>query len=162
MSYKLINKIPQFNFQINRILTYGEKASDEKEVTVFSSELKNIEEWYTEWNNAGNKAEKNARYMHSAYYLRMAEFFLKHDDKRKKAVYEKCIHNFYLGFNQENIAFEKYAIPFENGCLNCIRLGRERSGHTILICGGYDSFIEEFVLQASEFAEKGYEVILFE
>lgn len=162
MSYKLINKIPQFNFQINRILTYGEKASDEKEVTVFSSELKNIEEWYTEWNNAGNKAEKNARYMHSAYYIRMAEFFLKHDDKRKKAVYEKCIHNFYLGFNQENIAFEKYAIPFENGCLNCIRLGRERSGHTILICGGYDSFIEEFVLQASEFAEKGYEVILFE
>ena len=38
----------------------------------------------------------------------------------------------------------------------------ENSKETILVCGGYDSFIEEFVLQVNDFVKKGYSVILYE
>lgn len=31
--YKTVNSIQQFDFQINRVLTYGEKACDEDQVT---------------------------------------------------------------------------------------------------------------------------------
>ena len=33
---------------------------------------------------------------------------------------------------------------------------------TLLICGGYDSFIEEFVFQINSSVQKNYNVILFE
>lgn len=40
-------------------------------------------------------------------------------------------------------------------------MAKEEKG-IILVCGGYDSFIEEFVLNISKLTEFGYTVILFE
>lgn len=45
--YKNVNSIQQFDFQINRVLTYGEKACDEEQVISALANVRNIEEWYT-------------------------------------------------------------------------------------------------------------------
>ena len=47
--YKKVNRIKQFNFQINRVLTYGKEACDEELVIKNLSDVHTLEEWYEAW-----------------------------------------------------------------------------------------------------------------
>ena len=160
--YKTVNSIQQFDFQINRVLTYGEKACDEDQVTSALANVKNIEEWYEAWISIAKEAINSNKHLHAAYYYRSAELFLKHNDPRKEPVFRKCLDEFNLGFAQNDISFERYEIPYENGSMKCFKMDAVDPKETLLVCGGYDSFIEEFVLQVNDFVKKGFSVILFE
>ena len=160
--YKKVNGIKQFNFQINRVLTYGEEACDEELVIKYLSDVRTIEEWYEAWTKLSAIAIDNNKVMHAAYYDRMAEFFLKQSDSRKSPLYDKCIEEYHKAFEQFGIEYEVYEVPFEKGFLKCIRMTPENYRQTVLVCGGYDSFIEEFVLQVHKFVQKGFDVILME
>ena len=47
--YRKVNRIKQFNFQINRVLTYGKEACDEELVIRYLSDVRTLEEWYGAW-----------------------------------------------------------------------------------------------------------------
>ena len=160
--YKKVNGIKQFNFQINRVLTYGEEACDEELVIRYLSDVRTIEEWYEAWTKLSAIAIDNNKVMHAAYYDRMAEFFLKQSDSRKPALYDKCIEEYHKAFEQLGIEYKAYEVPYEKGFLKCIRMTPGNYKQTVLVCGGYDSFIEEFVLQVRKFVQKGFDVILME
>ncbi|SDB50481.1 Pimeloyl-ACP methyl ester carboxylesterase [Pseudobutyrivibrio sp. YE44] len=160
--YKTVNKIKQFNFQINRVLTYGSDACDERLVTARLAKVSTLDEWYKAWTELSDIAINNNRYMHAAYYDRMAEFFLKQDDPRKSPLYDKCIKEFKTAFEQYRINYKTFEVPYKNGFMMCIRMTPSQYKQTVLVCGGYDSFIEEFVLQVHKFVQQGYEVILME
>lgn len=160
--YKKVNRIKQFNFQINRVLTYGKEACDEELVIKNLSDVHKLEEWYEAWTKLSAIAIDRNKYMHAAYYDRMAEFFLKQSDSRKHALYAKCIEEYHKAFEQAGIEYKAYEVPFEKGFLKCIRMTPENYKQTVLVCGGYDSFIEEFVLQVRSFVQEGFDVILME
>ena len=160
--YKKVNRIKQFNFQINRVLTYGKEACDEELIIRYLSGVRTLEEWYEAWTKLSAMAIDSNKYMHAAYYDRMAEFFLKQSDSRKSALYDKCIEEYHKAFEQLGIEYKTYEVPFEKGFLKCIRMTPENYKQTVLVCGGYDSFIEEFVLQVHKFVQKGFDVILME
>lgn len=163
MRYEKINPIPQFNFQINRVLTYGETACDTSGVKAALAAVRTLDEWNHAWTKLAEKAENEGRCLHAAYAYRMVEFFLKTSDPRKEAAYNKCIKNFYLGFKAElHLNYCRSLIPFEKGCLSCIHLPASRPKGIVLVCGGYDSFIEEFVLQVQPFTAQNYDVFLFD
>ncbi|MDD2993321.1 MAG: alpha/beta hydrolase [Pygmaiobacter sp.] len=163
MAYEYINPIPQFNFQINRVLTYGNLACNRQEVIDAAAPVRNFREWNTAWLSIAEKAEKEQRWLHAAYYYRMVEFFLKSDSPQKAQVYKKCIENFYKGFDKAlHLSYNRWQIPFAQGNLACIEIPVPKAKGTVLICGGYDSFIEEFVLQVSTLASRGYRIILFD
>ena len=154
-----INRIKQFNFQINRVLMYGEAACDMDVIKKHLENVTNIEEWYEAFINV---AKESTEYLHKAYAYRMAEFFLEYNDPRKQEVLKECLDHFQKGFQKNGIFFEQYRIPFEIGEMKAFRFPCDDPKEIIVVCGGYDSFIEEFVLQVYEFNKKGYEVILFE
>lgn len=163
MPYESINPIQPFNFQINRVLTYGEAACNRQEVIEAVSHVRTFSEWRAGWLSLAERAGHEKRWLHSAYYYRMAEFFLKSDDLQKMQIYKKCIENFHKGFNQElHLTYAKCNVPFEHAALSSIKISAARSKGTVLVCGGYDSFMEEFVLQVSALALCGYTVILFD
>lgn len=163
MSYEIINPINQFNYQINRVLTYGNIACNIREVREKTASIQTLSDWDRVWSALGEKAEQEKQYLHAAYYYRMVEFFLMENNKKKKVIYKKCIDNFYRAFDTElHLNYEQHNIPFDGGVLNCIKLAAEHPKETIIICGGYDSFIEEFVLQVNDLVLQNYDVILFE
>jgi len=163
MSYEKVNPIQQFNFQINRVLTYGSLACDCNEVKEKTSSIRTIDDWEKTWLDLAERAELEQRYLHSAYYYRMVEFFMIESKPEKNIIYEKCIKLFHLGFFSElRLHYEQYIVPFEGKVLNCIKIPASNSKGTVLVCGGYDSFIEEFVLQVRDLAMASYDVILFE
>ena len=163
MRYEKINPIQQFNFQINRILTYGEIAADVNTVRKKTAKIRTFDEWQNVWSDMGKLAEQKSEFLRAAYCFRMAEFFLKEGDTQKDLLYQRCVNCFYKAFDIElQFAYEKYNIPIKEKFLNCIRMRVPHSKGTVLVCGGYDSFIEEFVFQVHSLALKNYDVILFE
>lgn len=163
MTYEKINPIQQFNFQINRVLTYGEKACDAAAVRSALEEVKTLTGWREAWLGLAQYAEAEGRWLHAAYAYRMVEFFLKASQPEKEIVYAKCLAFFERAFSEElHLDYERREVAFAGGLLNTICLRAEKPKAMVLVCGGYDSFIEEFVLQVSELTERGYTVILFE
>jgi len=163
MVYEHINSIQQYNFQINRVLTYGELASDMDTVRIKCKDIKTFDEWIKVWTSIGETEKQNNHFLKAAYAFRMAEFFMKSTDSKKEQLYEECIECFYKAFDNElKIPYKKHSIPFEGKTLHCISMSSENPQGTLLVCGGYDSFIEEFVCQLNGLVEKNYNVILFE
>lgn len=159
MSFKHIFKDDiNFNFQVNRLLSYGDIACDKDEVYSITSKINSFETWYKEWRNIAETAEVEKRYIHSMYYYRMAEFMLTDDDANKDSMYYKMQEM----FNKAFPAIKRYKVPFKNGYLPCLFLKSNNSKKTILLHGGYDSFIEEFYLFCDQFVQAGYNVLLFE
>jgi len=163
MVYEKINPIQQYNFQINRVLTYGELACDIEAVREKCASIKTFEEWFNVWNSLGDISKEKNNYLKAAYAYRMAEFFMKSSDSKKEEIYKECINCFYQAFDTElHIPYQKHSIPYEGKSLNCIRMSPKNSKGTLLVCGGYDSFIEEFVFQVYGLVQKDYDIVLFE
>lgn len=147
-----------FNFQINRLLSYGEEACKKEEVYEAAQKIHDVPTWYTAWREIAEIAEAEARYVHSMYYYRMAEFMLTDDHPAKNIMYQKMQDMFQQAFP----TIKRHEVPFKHGFLPCIYLQSHPQNKTILLHGGYDSFIEEFYLFSRSFSEQGYNIILFE
>ena len=163
MAYiKNITGIQQFDFQINRVLTYGEMAADEKEIVGKAGSIRNFAQWFDFWVALGKKHEGLGEYMRAAYAYRMAEFFLKENHSQKHCLYEKSVDNFYKAFQQMKLDYEIHEIPYMGKEMHSIIFRNKNEEGVLLVCGGYDSFIEEFVLAITRFMQEGYTIILFE
>jgi hypothetical protein len=148
------------NFQMNRVLTYGEQAGRLKDIQAIATRIYDFETWYAEWKNLAIKAEKEKRYLHAAYGYRMAEFFLTESRPEKALCYESFIQCFYQAVDPN--VFEYFDVPYEGKTLPAMRFKAPHEKGVIVVHGGYDSFMEEFYLTIKQLPSMGYTVILFE
>ncbi|MBU5439280.1 alpha/beta hydrolase [Tissierella sp. MSJ-40] len=160
MAYVHLHPIKQFDFQINRILTYGDKACNIEEIKSVVPNIKDLDSWYEEWYGLGKIAESEGRYLHAAYYYRLAEFFLK-ECPEKEDMYQKSIENFHKVIDLDYSMRTEY-IPYQNTTMKTFIFEAENSVGNLVIFGGYDSFIEEFYLYLKELSASGYNIYLFE
>jgi len=162
MAYKQFVPLTNLNFQFNRVFAHGEEACREEELWEIAPRLVDFRpsHWYREWHGLAKRAEGAGRWMHAAYYHRMSEFFMPEDRPEKLSAYQ----DFQSCFSRaaDTCTYEHFEIPYESGFLPAIRIRSAQEKGTILLHGGYDSFMEEFYLQARRVIEKGYTFIIFE
>ena len=91
MAFEKIFEDINFNFQANRILSFGDAACNREEIYKIATKINDFDTWYLEWRNIAEVAEREGRYMHSMYYYRMAEFMLTDDNPNKDTMYYKCV-----------------------------------------------------------------------
>lgn len=147
-----------FNYQVNRILSFGDVGCDRKEVISAMQNVIGTEDWYKAWLGIAENAEEELRYLHSMYYYRMAEFFLLPDNPEKEVMYKKMKSMFAKAY--PDVKEEK--VPYKNGYLPCVRISTPYAKQTLIVHGGFDSFIEEFYLLISELTALDINIILFE
>jgi hypothetical protein len=159
IGYEKFNRKQLFNFQLNRPYSFGyARFEDLKEV---GSRINSFKGWKREMLKLAENAVSEERYMNATFYYRAAEFYTKSNDPEKNLLYNKFIELFYNTFGNEGI--ERHQIPYENTLLSAIRLpSSNKNKGTIVIHGGFDSFIEEFYSLMKYFSNSGYEVIGFE
>lgn len=160
MAYISLHPMKQLDFQINRILTYGDEACDFNEVKSVSQEITDLASWHNGWKALGEKAESESRRLHAAYYYRLAEFFLS-DSPEKQIMYEKSIENFHAVYLSDSNMYIEY-VPYMGVPMKTFVFPCEKPIGDIVVFGGYDSFIEEFYLSIKGLAETGYNIYLFE
>ena len=160
MGYIKLHPIKQFDFQINRILTYGVESCNFNEIKNGVDKISDFNSWYIFWKNLGQKAENEKRYLHAAYYFRLAEFFL-NDSVEKNEMYNHSISNFYKVIDTDkNILKEN--VPYKNTFMKTLVFKYNNPKGNIIVFGGYDSFIEEFYIAIKELYEIECNIYLFE
>lgn len=155
-----------FNFQLNRfyasgILTYDEVMEIGQKVTSFDVWIQLFLEYAKEAEAAQNW-EKSAICYRAAQFYTLGEQKDANGEQKKAVLYEKCLDMFQRAYKEEKvITYDR--IPFETGYLP-VYLMRHNSAPngTIVIHGGYDSFIQEFIRYGMYLYERGFDVYMFE
>jgi alpha-beta hydrolase superfamily lysophospholipase len=148
------------NFQLNRF--YG-WVGDESMLNEMREALTGVNDYPTFTKvilNLGEKALARHEVRKGAYYLRLAEFFMFTNDPRKLPTRQRFV-DLLLGHLQ--IAPSAYSkIPLGTGWLPAYRLTPKKPKGTLVVFGGFDSYIEEWMPAALFFRDAGYDTILFE
>ena len=159
VGYHAFHGDPLFNFQLNRwhSLGYarlGEMAEAGSRVADFAS-------WKREMLALAERAEAEGRLINAAFYSRAAEFYTTPRDPDKGALYDRFARLFYGAIEGE--AFTRESVPYGGGSLPALIVPPASSKRgTIVIHGGFDSFIEEWYSMMRHFSGLGYEVVGFE
>jgi pimeloyl-ACP methyl ester carboxylesterase len=148
------------NFQLNRF--YG-WVGDDSMLTEMREGLAGVNDYPTFTKivlDLGEKALARHEVRKGAYYLRLAEFFLPFSDPRKLPTRQRFVD---LLLDHLQIAPSAYCrIPFETGWLPAYRLTPKKPRGILVVFGGFDSYIEEWLPASLVFRDAGYDTILFE
>jgi pimeloyl-ACP methyl ester carboxylesterase len=148
------------NFQLNRF--YG-WVGDSSMLTEMREALAGVQDYPTFTKimlDLGEKALARHEVLKGAYYLRLAEFFLSTKDPRKLPTRQRFVDLVLDHFQIPSSAYSR--IPFESGWLPAYRLTPAQPKGTLVVFGGFDSYIEEWMPAALLFRDAGYDTIMFE
>jgi len=160
VGYFNFHKKQVYNFQFNRWHSVGfARFEDMKEA---GERINNFSDWKHVLVELAQKAEAEGRLKNAAIYYRGAEFYITQKDPDKIKFYDKFIELFYKIFEKDGV--KKFKVPYNDSFLHALKVpikNIDKKG-TILMHGGFDSFVEEFYYLMRIFADNGYEVIAFE
>jgi pimeloyl-ACP methyl ester carboxylesterase len=159
IGYHKFHKNQLFNFQLNRWYSFGYAGFED--FVEAGKKINSFDDWKREMIRLAENAAEENLLLRAAFYYRAAEFYLLADVTEKAELYEKFSRLFYQAIRNDNI--ERLRVPYNGAFLPAIRVptaGTKKG--TIVMHGGFDSFIEEFYSLMRYFADHGYEVIAFE
>ena len=160
VGYHDFHKDQVFNFQLNRWYSFGyAKFEDMQKV---GRKIENFADWKRELTKLAEKAVSEKRLMNAAFYYRAAEFYTFEGDPDKEPLYDKFNALFYRAFKKDEIG--RFKVPYKETFLPVMEVSpvRGKTKGTIVMFGGFDSYIEEFYSWMRCFADHGYKVIAFE
>ena len=158
--YHKFHKDQVFNFQLNRWYSLGYARLEDMQEA--GHNVTSFDNWKTEMIRLGEKAVSEDRFINAAFYFRAAEFYILTDNAEKDALYDRFRDCFDNAFGKDGI--ERSDVPYGDRSLPAMRVpakSQPKKG-TIVLHGGFDSFIEEFYSMMVVFSEHGYDVVGFE
>ena len=151
------------NFQLNRF--YASGILDYNEVKDIGSRITGSNVWIKLFLELAEKSKAEGNMEKCALGYRAAQFYTLGNETDadgklvKVALYEKCFEAYaeaYKDIKYERIPFESAYIP-----VYIMKYSKESKG-VIVMHGGYDSFMQEFIRYAMYLYESGFDVYLFE
>ena len=159
VGYHKFHKDQLFNFQLNRWYSLGYTRFEDMEEA--GKKIKNFDDWKDVMLKLAEKAVSDEKFINAAFYYRAAEFYSTREEPDKEILYDKFIEYFYKAYQNEKI--ERFEVPYKDTFLPALKLSPEgEKKDTIVMHGGFDSFIEEFFSMMKYFSNQGFEVIAFE
>lgn len=168
---------PFVNYQLNRWWSLGYTSFDD--IAEAGRRIRTFEDNRVVFRELAARARSEDRLRNAAFYLRAAEFLTSPHDPDKGALYEEFAATFAEAFADDGIVHHE--VPYPAGAtgrgtgsaraaLSAWRLpangaragGSDGSLGTVVIHGGFDSFIEEFYCFWQAFADAGYDVVAFD
>lgn len=102
----------------------------------------------------------NGQQIKGAFYLRAAEFFMFPTDAAKRPTRERFLQLIKTHYGVTETDYS--TIPYEGGALSAYRFTPSAPKGTIVLFGGFDSYIEEWFAVIFALRDAGYEVIAFD
>lgn len=159
------HKDTAFNFQLNRFYSFGCISYDT--AVEIGKEISDFDSWAQAFLSRVEQYRSNGDLVASASCLRAALFFML-DEKdgsdrqlQKTKLYEQCMDEYQAAYKDAGLTYVR--VPFETGFFPVIyKCHENESKGDVVIHGGYDSFIQEFVPMLEYVYARGYNVYLFE
>lgn len=159
VGYHRFHRKQLFNFQLNRWHSLGYARFEDMRAA--GRGIRDFTTWRLQMLALADRALDEGRLAEAAFCVRAAEFYVRSTDPEKQTLYERFVTLFDEAFEGDRI--ERRLIPYEGASLSAIRVAPPSGGKgTVVIHGGFDSFLEEWYSMMCFFAGLGYEVIGFE
>jgi pimeloyl-ACP methyl ester carboxylesterase len=145
------------NFQCNRWVQWiGHSAIDE--VAELAAHANTYPELIDAFLALAERARGEGRAIAGAYYDRAAEFFLSPADPRRPAARQRFLSAMRTAYD-----VTPDLIPFGSGSMPAYDLRPERKvGATVVMFGGFDSYVEEFLPMIASLVDAGRRIVVFE
>ncbi|MCM3747212.1 alpha/beta hydrolase [Paenibacillus pasadenensis] len=152
----------QFNFQINRFVSdyYLDDERVNSDLQGIVPRLTDMDNWHKAWLEYAVMREERQDYDIASVYYEAAEFYMNESDPVKEKIYQKYHETFYKGFN--DFEYESYQIPYEHSYMPAIKLVTPGAKKTLIVFGGYDSYLEEMVKMMKFLKGIDYNIIVFD
>jgi alpha-beta hydrolase superfamily lysophospholipase len=147
------------NFQLNRWAATGGPAWID-DVRPALPSLVNYDAWRGAFVELGERAESQGRLLHAALHFRCAEFFMTSSDPRKEPLRKRLIQMFREAAGVP--ASARREIKFGELRLPAWHFPSDPPHGTLVVFGGFDSYIEEFFPILASLNDQGWSVIGFE
>jgi pimeloyl-ACP methyl ester carboxylesterase len=162
VGYHKLHKTKIMDYQLNRWFSFGYWRLED--IRDAAKRIKSLEDWKPEMLRQADIALAEGRMTEAAFFYRSAEFFSLPSDPDRQYLYNTFKDTFYSHVFDSQLA-EKTEVAYGEGTLPALHfraLKANRRRGTLVIHGGFDSFMEEFYSWSLWFSHLGYEVILFE
>ncbi|BBX46885.1 alpha/beta hydrolase [Mycobacterium cookii] len=145
------------NFQCNRWVQWiGPSAIDE--VAELAARAHAYPELIDGFLAMADRARAADRLIAAAYYDRAAEFFMLATDSRRPATRARFLDAIRTAYD-----VTPELIPFGSGCMPAYDLRPEhQTGSTVVMFGGFDSYVEEFFPMIASLVDAGRRIVVFE
>jgi len=158
IGYHQIHPDYSLNYQMNRFMT-GEQSMIDQMLDV-APKIHTYADYQREFLALAEQALTDGRKLEAAYYFRGAEFFMFPTDQAKQPTRKRFMQ---LMKECRGVTDDlQYAVPYQSATLKTFRFQAQRPKGTLVMFGGYDSYIEEYFSTMSYFRDGGYDVISFE
>lgn len=154
------------NFQLNRFYNWVGDEQMLAEIQAAASGVTSYSVFTQTFFDLAERALSQGRTLAGAYYLRMAEFFVAPTDARKQATRQRFVRLMLEHFHVSPV--QRFRVPYASnasaapGWLSAYRFTSDQPRGTVVVFGGFDSYIEEWFPAAYIFRDAGYDTILFE
>lgn len=157
IGYRTFHPDVSFNYELNR----WRAVLPDDELEAVAARLQTHADWKELMLERARTTEQDGREREAAFYWRATEFFLHPDDPDKEMAYERFASLFARSIR--GVEHTRLRVPLGESWLPAMVL--EPAGEakeTILLHGGFDSFMEELFDWGTVLREGGYRVVLFE
>jgi len=160
VGYHRFHKKQFYNFQLNRWYSMGLARFEDMEEA--GKQINSFKDWKEVMIRLGDKALREDRLLNAAIYYRSAEFYIVKKTRQKEELYNRFSEIFYQAVETES--FERHLVPYGDSFLPAIKISAlsGKSNGTIVLHGGFDSFLEEWFFMMRYLARNGYDLIAFE
>lgn len=164
VGYYNLHEDPFLNFEMNRSFGHVGDETMLSEMRSIPPTIRTLEDWKGEFLALAETALSRGETLKAAYYYRSAELFMSSTDAEKiptRQHFLQLVRTCYgIGTTHQ------IAIPYRDGSLSGIlpgyRFTPAMPRDTLVIFGGFDSYIEEYIPMAFFFRDAGFDVVLFE
>lgn len=145
------------DFQLNRWVAYA-GAPMIADIRSMGYRLGSLDEWKRAFLELHDRALAEGRTLAAALHLRSAEFFMIAGDPRKPAARREIVALLRAAYG----VAAPSSIPYAGAMLPVYRLTPTQPRDTVVIFGGFDSYIEEFFALLVALRDDGFDVVAFE
>src|SRR5439155_1300395 len=143
--------------QINRwVALGGERVL--REIQAMAPRLVSLDAWRNEFLTSAERALAAGRTHDAAILLRSAEFFMTSADPRKRPSRER----FLALMRQAYGVGPPERVPFAGGYLPFHRFVPPAPRATVVMFGGFDSYVEDFLPILTTMRDRGFDVVAFD
>lgn len=161
VGYYQFHKDQTYNYQLNRWHSLG--LMPYEDLKDIGAKIVTFADWKYEMIHLAEKAIADSRLLNAAFYYRAAEFYtMKGDQPDKEFYYDNFSKLFYQAIDTAQV--ERNLIPYtDHSMLPALRIqSKSEFKGTLLLHGGFDSFIEEWYFVMEYLSMCGFDVIGFE
>jgi len=148
------------NFQLNRFWNWVGEPQMLNELRRAAPSMTNYDQWTRQLLDLGERALGQGRMLAGAYQMRAAEFFMPVDDPRRcgarQTFLDTVLAHYAVGIEQH------HDVPYGAATLSAYRLASGSPGGVIVVFGGFDSYIEEWLPMLLAFRDAGLDVVAFD